>query len=166
MKRVEQFIYNPLWCYKCHKYRHHKDKCDGRSVCGERDPDSSTKECKKTHRCANCGEDHPVYAKNLQKWKCGRKKKSKNKKNTRNVFPRGTEDRWLYRHKTYSQVVSLITSTEPTSKYQNLVWKPLKLGPGDWSNFIINLKAKLKEPKMKRKVEGEKGHQYTAHSTR
>ena len=45
MERIEQFIPNPLWCYKCHKYRHHKDKCNGRSVCGkcgERDPDHST----------------------------------------------------------------------------------------------------------------------------
>ena len=68
---VEQFIPNPLWCYKCYKYRHHKDKYKGRSVfiiCGERDPDHSTEECKKAHRGANCGGDHPVYAKTYKNW--------------------------------------------------------------------------------------------------
>ena len=52
MERVKQFILNPLRCYKCHKYGHHKDKYNGKSVCGkfgEHDPDHSTKECKKTH---------------------------------------------------------------------------------------------------------------------
>ena len=66
MERVEQFVPNPLRCYKCHEYGHHKDKCNGKSVCGkcgEQDLDHSTEKCKKTHRYANCGGDHLVYAK-------------------------------------------------------------------------------------------------------
>ena len=28
-ERVEQFIPNPLCCYNCQKYGHHKDNCRG-----------------------------------------------------------------------------------------------------------------------------------------
>ena len=69
MERIEQFIPNPLRCYKCHKHEHHKDKCN-RSVCekcGERDPNNSTEECKKTHRYANYNGDHSVYEKTCKR---------------------------------------------------------------------------------------------------
>ena len=46
------------------------------------------------------------------------------------IFPRSTEDSRRYKDKTYFQAVSLVTSIELTSKYQNLVWKLLQLGPG------------------------------------
>ena len=58
------------------------------------------------------------------------------------------------RDKTYSQAVSSKTSIEPASKYENLVWKLLELGPGDWPNFIKNLRAELEKPNVKRKHEG------------
>ena len=70
----------------------------------------------------------------------------------KHIFPRGTVQKIVdatNRDKTYSQVVSSKTSTEPMSKYQNLVQKLLELGPGDWPNFIKNLRAELKEPKVK-----------------
>ena len=35
MERVEQYISNPLRCYKCQKYGHHEDNCRGREVCGK-----------------------------------------------------------------------------------------------------------------------------------
>ena len=60
VKMVEQFIPNPLRCYKCQKYGHHQDKCNGKSVCGkcgQKDPNHSIEECKNTHRCINCGGD-------------------------------------------------------------------------------------------------------------
>ena len=34
-ERVEQYIPNPLRCYICQKYGHHKDNCRGREVCGK-----------------------------------------------------------------------------------------------------------------------------------
>ena len=126
MERVKQFVPNTLRCYKYHKYGRHKDKSNGRSVCGkcgERDPDHSTEKYKNPHRFANCGGDHPMYSKTCEKWK--REKEILSIKYNRNVFPRGTEYSWRYRDKTYSQAVSSVTSTEPTSKYQNLVWKLL-----------------------------------------
>ena len=119
-------------------------------------PDHSTEECKKTLRCANCGGDHPVYVKTCEKWK--REKEILSVKYTKNIS--FLEARKIVdatnRDKTYSQAVSLVTSTELTSKYQNLVRKLLQLGPGDWSNFIKNLRAELEEPQVKTNDEGEK----------
>ena len=34
-ERVEQFIPNPVRCYKCQKYGYHQDKCNGKIVCVE-----------------------------------------------------------------------------------------------------------------------------------
>ena len=90
---VEQFIPNPLRCYKCQKYGHHQDKCNRKSVCGkcgQKDPDHSIEECKNTHRCTNCSGDHPVYAKNVRKWK--REREILSIKYTKNIFPRSTKD--------------------------------------------------------------------------
>ena len=42
MEKVEQFVPNPLRCYRCQKYGHHEDSCRGYEVCekcGQRDPD-------------------------------------------------------------------------------------------------------------------------------
>ena len=33
MEMVEQYIPNPLRCYKCQKYGHHECNCRGREVC-------------------------------------------------------------------------------------------------------------------------------------
>ena len=49
------------------------------------------------------------------------------------------------------------TSTEPTSKYQNIVQKLLEFGQEEWPNFIKNLRAELEEPKVKTKDEEGKG---------
>lgn len=67
MERVEQFVPNPLRCYKCQKYGHHEDTCRGREVCvggkcGQKDPDPHMNECEFPNKCANCGGEHPVYA--------------------------------------------------------------------------------------------------------
>ena len=51
IERMEQFIPNPLRCYKYQKFGHYQDKCNGRSVCGkcgQKDPDPSIEEGK-TH---------------------------------------------------------------------------------------------------------------------
>ena len=87
MERVEDFILNPLQCYKCHKYGHHKEKCNGRSVCVEREPDCSTDECKKTHRFANWWKPPGVCCKNLQK----RERDPVCKIYQKYIFPRDTE---------------------------------------------------------------------------
>ena len=158
MERVEQFIPNPLRCYKCQKYGHHQNKCNGRSVCGkcgQKDPDPSIEECKNTHRCTNCGEDHPVYTKTSKKWKREREilfiKYARNRSflEARKIVVATSRD------KTYSQAVASPTCTEATNKYLNLFEKLLQLRLDDWLNFIKNIRSKLEESMVKTKDQKE-----------
>ena len=65
LERVEQYVTVALRCFKCQKFGHHREACRGRqtcSKCGEKDPDHGEEDCLKEIRCANCQQDHPVYA--------------------------------------------------------------------------------------------------------
>ena len=72
MEKVEQYIPNPLRCYKCQKYGHHENNCRGREVCrkcGQQDPDHHSDRYDLPYKYANCGGDHPVYARSCDSWK-------------------------------------------------------------------------------------------------
>ena len=119
VERVGQFIPNHLRCYKCQKYRHHQDKCNGKSVCGkcgQKEPDHSIDECKNTHRCANCGGDHPAYSKTCEKWK--REREILSIKYTKNIFPRSTKDSWSYKQR--ENLFSSSSLTNPYRSYKRL----------------------------------------------
>ena len=58
--RVEHYVPAPLRCFKCAKYRHHREAFRGRQTCAkcvEKDPDHVEEDCLKEIRCANC-QDH------------------------------------------------------------------------------------------------------------
>ena len=72
MERVEQYVPNPLRCYKCPKYNHHEDNCRGREVCwkcGQQGTDHHINECELPNKCVNCGSDHLVYTRSCDSWK-------------------------------------------------------------------------------------------------
>ena len=72
MERVEQYIPNPLQCYKCQKYGHHEDNCRGCEVCGkcgQQNPDHHINDCQFPCKCANCSGDHLVYARSCESWR-------------------------------------------------------------------------------------------------
>ena len=72
MVRVEQYIPNPLRCYKWQKYGHHEDNCRGREVCGkcgQQNPDYHINDCQFPCKCANCGGDHLVYVRSCESWR-------------------------------------------------------------------------------------------------
>ena len=149
--KVETFIPNPLRCFRCQKYGHHKDQCTGRPVCakcGQKDPDHQEEECKDRIHCANCGGDHPAYAKNCDKWKSEREVMEV--KHTRNIpFPEARKMVEAYsRRTTYARAVQgqpkEITESD---KYKNLMEKLLKLGPDDWPKFIKEIRPSLEKNK-------------------
>ena len=71
MKRVEQYIPNPLRCYKCQKYGHHEDNCRGHEMCrecGQQNLNHHINDSQFPCKCANYGSDHPVYARSCESW--------------------------------------------------------------------------------------------------
>ena len=149
IEKVEPFIPNPLRCFKCQKFGHHEDACNGRAVCGRcgrRDPDHTANECRLDCRCANCGEDHPAYARACKTWK--KEKEIMAIKHTKNIsFPEARKmvDSYM-KEETYSQITSGYTPsniTNQNSKYEILINKLLQLGPNDWPKFINEIKPTL-----------------------
>ena len=72
IEKVEQFVPNPLRCYRCQKYGPYEDSCRGREVCGkcgQRDPGHHMNECEFPYKCTNCGGNHPVYARSCDIWR-------------------------------------------------------------------------------------------------
>ena len=66
---VDVYIPNPLRCFKCQKFGHHKDNCR-RSVvcarCGSDGHDDSS--CRETSKCANCSGNHPAFSRDCPHW--------------------------------------------------------------------------------------------------
>ena len=70
-EKIEQYIPNPLRCFKCQKFGHHGSICNGHTICGKyrkREQNHTTIDCK-FNICANCGEDHPSYTRTCPVWK-------------------------------------------------------------------------------------------------
>ena len=66
---VSLYIPQPLRCYQCQKYGHHKTKCQGKTtcqVCSEEGHD--TRNCGNKAHCRNCGGDHAPSSKACPKW--------------------------------------------------------------------------------------------------
>ena len=145
IERVEQFVPNPLRCYKCQKFGHHEDQCRGMPVCGrcgQKSPDHEANTCERTCQCANCEGDHPAYAKICEHWK--REKEIMTVKHTRNIsFPEAKKVVAGYMQgKSYSQVAKpTIPNTD--SQYEKLVRQLLELGPSDWPKFIEEIRKTL-----------------------
>jgi hypothetical protein len=67
---VEPFVPNPLRCFNCQRFGHHKDKCKKSQVCarcGQEDHDFS--DCGNPKQCANCKGDHFANSKECARWK-------------------------------------------------------------------------------------------------
>ena len=67
---VEPYVPNPLRCFKCQRFGHHKDRCTKDTICGrcgQQGHDLLT--CENPLQCANCNGDHFAYSKECPKWK-------------------------------------------------------------------------------------------------
>lgn len=67
---VEQYIPNPLRCFKCQRYGHSKAACK-RTVncarCGIEGHDDAS--CTAAHHCFHCGSNHATYSRDCPEWK-------------------------------------------------------------------------------------------------
>ena len=145
MERVEQFIPNPLRCYNCQKYSHHEDNC--RKVCGkcaQQDPDHHIDNCNNPYKCANCGGNHPVYARSCESWKLEKEILGIKHKNN---IPFNEAQKIIVGSKTttYSQAVQ---RNKTQYNYERIVKKLIQLEPGDWEGYINEIRAPLDTNKI------------------
>ena len=72
--KIDVYIPNPLRCYNCQVFGHHKNKC-GRHVvcCNCRVPEhcGPIVVCDKSAKCVNCSGDLPANSKQCPKWEKG-----------------------------------------------------------------------------------------------
>lgn len=68
--RVEPYIPNPLRCFQCQKFGHHKANCKNSQVCAKcGNPDHNSEDCKADACCVNCKGSHPSFSKDCREWK-------------------------------------------------------------------------------------------------
>jgi hypothetical protein len=68
--RVMPFVPNPLRCYNCQRFGHHKEKCNKSQVCARCSQEGHDfSSCGNPVQCANCKGDHCAYSKECAKWK-------------------------------------------------------------------------------------------------
>jgi len=67
--KVEEFIPNPLRCFKCQRFGHHESTCTRPTVCAKCSaPAHGEEPCSGNIKCPNCNGDHPAYATSCPKW--------------------------------------------------------------------------------------------------
>ena len=115
---VSQFFPNPLRCYKCQRFGHHKDKCRSDiacQICSEVGHD--TRECQKPPKCRNCEGSHSPNAKECPAWK--KEKEIVKVKTENNIsFPearRRCESRNVAGPVTYAQAAAATSATSKST---------------------------------------------------
>jgi hypothetical protein len=67
--RVSVYIPNPLRCFKCQHFGHHKENCRQEAACAKCSKgDHVEKDCAEAALCANCKGNHPSFSKSCPKW--------------------------------------------------------------------------------------------------
>ena len=67
--KVDQFIPNPLRCFRCQKFGHGVAYCHSPPICSQCGEDEhSFPGCDSPPHCVNCGGDHPAMSKECPKW--------------------------------------------------------------------------------------------------
>ena len=67
--KVEDYIPNPMRCYKCQKFGHTLNKCSSEETCGRCSRRGHSMEaCQEAPHCTNCGGDHPSSSKNCPRF--------------------------------------------------------------------------------------------------
>jgi hypothetical protein len=121
--KVDPFIPNPMRCFKCQKFGHHRDSCRNEpkcAKCGESEHEDS--DCDRPFKCINCGDCHPSFSKQCPKFKF--EKEVQRVKSTNNVsFPearRIVEGSGTHGKKTYAQAAKV--SCKSQSVQTDLSW--------------------------------------------
>ena len=103
---VDPYIPNPMRCFKCQRYGHHKDSCRSTVACarcGTDGHDDAT--CSAPYKCRNCKGDHPAFLKNARS---GKQRKKYRGSNIRATSPFQRPGNWLRPHRLQLQVQRML----------------------------------------------------------
>ena len=67
--KVDQYIPNPLRCYRCQRFGHTTKICKREPLCPKCGQKEHVDQCQNPIKCINCSEDHPAFSKTCPKWK-------------------------------------------------------------------------------------------------
>ena len=106
---MDLYIPNPLRCFSCQKFGHHKDRCRlGKVLCPKCGKEHSEAICTEETSCINCKGPHPAFSKECPVWL--KEKKIVKIKTEQNItYPearRLVEEATVDGSKSYAQVVS------------------------------------------------------------
>jgi len=85
--KVDTYIPNPLRCFKCQRFGHHKMNCKRDLACARcGEPGHEDKECKAKPHCVNCDGNHGSFSRDCPSWQ--KEKEIQSVKVTRGIsFP-------------------------------------------------------------------------------
>jgi hypothetical protein len=148
---VSLFIPNPLRCFKCQKFGHHKDQCRQTATCPKcSEKDHGDTSCSKPNKCRNCEGNHPSYSKDCPSWN-KEKTISKIKTESDITFP---EARRLFEQqqttpagqKTFAQAATVVTKPQTSvcsvEVQTNLTWPEFSPFYTDLSEPIVSFDTK------------------------
>ena len=120
---LEVYVPNPLRCFKCQQFGHHKERCQRPAVCakcGGKDHDEA--DCGKQLHCANCQGSHAAFSKDCPKWQ--QEKEVQRLKHTLGISFYEARKRVVPEQKTYAAVAkeSQKVSTKSASVQTDLTW--------------------------------------------
>ena len=66
--KVEPYIPNPLRCYRCQEFGHHRDRCTRGARCGRCGGEHEDDSCQAALHCVNCKGSHPSFSRDCPRW--------------------------------------------------------------------------------------------------
>ena len=67
--KVQLYVPQPLRCFKCQRFGHHRENCKRDEVCGRcGQPDHNDSSCNNPVKCVNCSEKHTAFSKDCPVW--------------------------------------------------------------------------------------------------
>ena len=106
--------------------------------CGQQNPDPYINDRQFPCKCANCGGDHPVYARSCESW---RQEKEVLAVKHQNHIPYFEARKLVVGSKTTRYVTLNCQGISPYNKYETIVKTLIQLEPGGSANFIHKIKA-------------------------
>ena len=115
--KEDVYIPNPIRCYSCQVFGHHKSKCGRHPVCcncSEPEHCGPSGVCDKPAKCVNCSGDHPANSKQCPQWEKEKKILKIKCENNLSFLEARKQYKQFYTGQTYASAVKPGTCSKST----------------------------------------------------